>query len=192
LIPFKVNTELDVTNSGPDCAVGVRNCYNLYLSGNAVNPTTAFMAIAPTGTVTNSHYGILINGNHTADQADIEVDGSAPAGICLGCLSLPSAHTTAAFWDKTNSGTGLFLNGTYTNFSISAPNFNVTPTGLAGSNNLKLVGPTPAIGAGETGFGSTTRAAGTAPCPTGTVGGQIVQGCLEISIGGTIRYLPYF
>jgi hypothetical protein len=68
---FKVNTELDVSNNGTDCAVGPggRNCYHLYLSGNVGNnPVTAFMVIAPTGgnttsmTRPNAHFGILING----------------------------------------------------------------------------------------------------------------------------------
>ncbi len=186
LVPFKTNTELDVTNSGPDCAVGVRNCYNLYLSGNVVNSTTAFLAIAPTGAVANSHYGILINGNYTADAADIEVDGSAAAGICIGCLSIPSTHSQAAFWDNTTSTNGLWLNGTYTAFSIQAPGFNVGPTGRASYTSATITGSTPTTAAGQIGIGSTVAAASNC--------GSLASaaGCLVVNIAGTTRYIPYY
>ena len=34
---FKINTELDFSNGGADCAVAVRNCYALYIGGIVQN-----------------------------------------------------------------------------------------------------------------------------------------------------------
>jgi len=195
LTPFKVNTELDMQNNGPDCAPGVRNCYHLYLSGDyGANRVTSFMSIAATAPAPshNAYYGILLNGNQLASDADIEVDGSAAAGICLGCLGLPSSHATAAFWDKTNSANGLWLNGTYSTFSIQAPGFNVGPTGYAALQGATFTGGTGPTAVGQVAFGATTVAAGASGCPSGTVGGQTVAGCLQISVGGTIKVLPFF
>lgn len=141
LIPFKVNTELDVTNSGPDCAVGVRNCYNLYLSGNVVNPTTAFLAIAPTGGgPANAHFGILINGASglVADSSDIEESGNAPVGVCIGCL-LESTHSAASIRDASTTPTGLWLNGTYTN-AIVSNGFSVNASGQVGTTSASVPG----------------------------------------------------
>jgi hypothetical protein len=128
---FKVNTELDITNNGADCAVGTggRNCYHLYLSGDVGNnPVTAFMVIAATGgsdvtfTKANAHFGILINGasGYAADNADIDNSGRAPIGICNGCLLPGAQHSTAGIQDNSASPLGLVLNGTYSISGIRA------------------------------------------------------------------------
>lgn len=121
---FKINTELDITNNGPDCAVGGRNCYTLMLSGDfGANPITAFLAFAPTptgGPKANAHYGILLNGANglLADAVDIENSGAAPVGICNGCLIGARTHSIAGIQDKSTSPIGLWLSGTYATASI--------------------------------------------------------------------------
>jgi hypothetical protein len=128
---FKVNTELDISNNGADCAVGPggRNCYHLYLSGNVGNnPVTAFMVVAATGgnstsmTKANAHFGILINGASglVSDNVDIDNSGRAPVGICQGCLLPGSTHSIAAYLDNSVSPYGIALNGTYSTTAISA------------------------------------------------------------------------
>jgi hypothetical protein len=189
---FKVNTEIDLTNSAADCAIGVKNCYHLFLSGIVANPVTSFINItAPVGTVTTAaHYGIIINGAKM-DAADIENSGTAPVGICVGCLS-PGAHSSAAFKDNSTAPNGLWLNGTYANFSIQAPGFNVGPTGRAAYTSATITGSTPTVAAGQIGIGSTIVAAGSGTCPTGVVGGATVQGCITVNIAGTPRNVPFF
>lgn len=48
------------------------------------------------------------------------------------------------------------------------------------------------VAAGQIGYGGTTVAAGSGTCPTGTVGGQTVQGCIVMNIAGTNRNVPFF
>lgn len=50
----------------------------------------------------------------------------------------------------------------------------------------------PTVAAGQIGYGGTTIASGTGTCPTGTVGGQTVLGCIVTNIAGTSHNVPYF
>lgn len=63
---------------------------------------------------------------------------------------------------------------------------------LAATPTVTLTSAAPTVAASQIGLGSTTVAAGAATCPTGTVGGQTVQGCVVINVAGTTRYLPFF
>ena len=58
--------------------------------------------------------------------------------------------------------------------------------------NLVANAATPTSAAGQVAFGNTTSGAGSGNCPTGTVGGKSVGGCLVISIGGVTYYVPVF
>lgn len=49
----------------------------------------------------------------------------------------------------------------------------------------------PTVSAGQIGYGSTVVAAGGA-CPTGTVGGVAVAGCIVVNIAGSAKNVPYF
>ena len=137
---FKITGEFDITNNSTDCAVGSKNCYGIYVSGDVVNPVTAMVALAlPAGTtLTAAHYGILINGQHIADKADIEDSGGAQIGLCIGCL-LASTHSVASIHDLSTSPAGLWLQGTYANDAIlvstagNPPVFSVNPNGQVGS-----------------------------------------------------------
>jgi hypothetical protein len=109
---FKINTEFDISNGGADCAVAVRNCYDLYIGGIIQNPITAYIAISTDATVApkyGAHFGILINGSNVADPtngADIENSGGAAVGICQGCL-IKQTHSQAAFVDNSTTPVGL-------------------------------------------------------------------------------------
>ncbi len=54
----------------------------------------------------------------------------------------------------------------------------------------------PTVAAAQIGYGSTTVAAGASTgggtCPTGTVGGAAVAGCIIVNIAGTARGVPFF
>ena len=63
---------------------------------------------------------------------------------------------------------------------------------LGATPTVTLTSAAPTVAASQIGLGSTTVAAGAATCPTGTVGGQTVQGCVVINVAGTTRYLPFF
>jgi hypothetical protein len=122
-VPAKFNTELDITNNSPDCAVAVKNCYALLLSGLVTNPVTAYVAIsAGAGSSLGhpgSHFGILVNGTgqFLADNVDIENSGNAAYGICNGCLT-PQTHSAAGFRDVSTTINGFEFGGTYSGAAI--------------------------------------------------------------------------
>jgi hypothetical protein len=62
----------------------------------------------------------------------------------------------------------------------------------AATGTLDLTGATPTVATGHVGYGKSSITAGTGTCPSGVIGGQTVQGCLQINVGGTTRNLPYF
>ena len=191
---FKVGAEFDIQNNGADCAVGAggRNCYNLYVSGNAgLNPITAEIAIAPqviAGSAPNAaHYGLLINGAHVADNVDIENSGGAPIGICNGCL-LSVTHSQAGFQDNSTtpfgivlagnySNTGLILNGTFPDNVMLAPGFRLTNVGnVALLNTSAPDGAFPAVVMTTAGIGIYVS--------TGTPFSSATDGSIDLDMTG--------
>lgn len=73
---------------------------------------------------------------------------------------------------------------TYAQLFAAAPQ--ISTTGVAAT------AAAPVVGAGQIGYGGTTVAAGSGTCPSGTVGGQTVQGCIVVNIAGTSRNVPFF
>lgn len=67
--------------------------------------------------------------------------------------------------------------------------FNISDQGYIFTGGISMANAAPPATAGV-GYGGTTTTA--APCPTGTVGGQIVRGCTIINVSGTQRYQPFF
>lgn len=130
----RINTELDMTNTSANCSVGMANCYVLLLSGLVTNPITSYIAIsAGSGSSAGhpgAHFGIVLNGtgNFIADDVDIENSGNANVGICNGCLT-PQTHATAGIKDFSTTPVGLWLSGTYSMNSITAPGFAVNADG---------------------------------------------------------------
>lgn len=79
--------------------------------------------------------------------------------------------------------------------TISTGNLTVTTGQIISSNtvtgnNFVAIAAAPTVAAGKVGYGGTTTATGT--CPTGTVGGQTVVGCIIENVGGTNHNVPYF
>lgn len=76
--------------------------------------------------------------------------------------------------------------------------------GITTASTMTLAGPVksttgfiatavaPTVAAAQIGYGSTTVAAGSGTCPSGTVGGQTVAGCIVVNIAGTAKNVPYF
>jgi hypothetical protein len=138
---FKVNTAIDITNNATNCAVGVKNCYGLYMSGLVANPVTAFLAMGlPVGTVLPAaHYGLLINHQYIADTADIEESGGAPTAICIGCLA-PQTHSVAVMQDFSTSPIGIWLRGTYATDAFVSNGFSVNGSGQVGTTSASTAG----------------------------------------------------
>lgn len=107
------------------------------------------------------------------DSADIfaKVDGTVSSGIVPGRIE---------FYTTNTSGTS-----TRAGYFDSAQLFHAL--GAAA-----ISGSTPTVGAGQLGVGATTVAAGSGTCPSGTIGGQTVAGCLTINVAGTARNVPFF
>jgi hypothetical protein len=140
---FKVSAEFDLQNNGADCAVGVRNCYTVFLSGNVANPITAFLAVAPTGTTLNAHYGLLVN---DTPGTDIEVGLGMLGHFATAAIQIPAGEkicyeiTSAVCmsWDATNG----VLSSTFT---LNAPYVQTGTTNtISGSGTLTGVACTAA------------------------------------------------
>jgi hypothetical protein len=129
--PFMVNVELDVEKIGQlNCAAGVINCYNIYMSGNTDHQITAEIAMSA-GTLANpaAYWGMLIAGPYLATVADIEIDDSAPYGLLLNNL-YPGTHSTAAIADFSTSPLGFYATGTYSLAPFYSSNAASTVWGL--------------------------------------------------------------
>lgn len=191
---FRVGVEFDITNDAFDFAVGgAPNAYNVFVSGlTGAFPITAQVAIAPApnGANYSAHYGLLINGLHTADTADIEISGGAAFGLSINGL-IPGTHSIAAIRDASTTQFGLTLEGTYTNSSI---NFG-TSAGLAGINQGKricliLAGATNAVN----GVNIASAIAGTAPTVAATGSdtdidlGLNAKGAGQIALGSAVHF----
>jgi hypothetical protein len=131
---FKVNTELDISNQGADCAIAIRNCYGLFISGQISNPVTAYVAITDggqAGSGVGSHYALLFNGTRIADVADIDInDSSSLVAVCVGCL-LATTHSQAGFKENSTTPVGMTFTGTYSISQINGHGFSIGPTGGA-------------------------------------------------------------
>lgn len=68
----------------------------------------------------------------------------------------------------------------------------ITVDGLVTMGGALATAAAPTAAAGQIGYGSTTVAAGAGTCPSGTVGGQTVLGCIVVNIAGTSRNVPFF
>ncbi len=101
-------------------------------------------------------------------------------------------------FDNLGFGTFLFrgLGGAtvldYGNLNAGRWTFPASPVSLG----LVLTAAAPTVAAAQIGYGSTTVAAGASTgggtCPTGTVGGAAVAGCVIVNIAGTARGVPFF
>jgi hypothetical protein len=67
----------------------------------------------------------------------------------------------------------------------------IIPGQITGTAHIATAA-TPTVSAGQVGFGNTTASAGAGNCPSGTVGGKTVQGCLVFNAGGTVFNVPVF
>lgn len=100
-------------------------------------------------------------------------------GALTGTLTLPNVTDTVV----TLAATQTLSNKTY-----ATPVF----TGIQTGPNLTLTSAAPTVAAAQIGYGSTTVAAGSGNCPTGTVGGKTVAGCIVFNVAGSTAVVPYF
>ena len=139
---FIVNAEFDIEKQGQlDCAAGVLNCYNIYMSGITDHQITAEIAMAA-GTLANpaAFWGILMQGPYLATSVDIGIEDSAPVGLAF-CDLYACAHATAAIVDYSTSPVSVLASGVYsvapfysTNGSSSVWGIVLGATAASGAN----------------------------------------------------------
>ena len=130
---FMANVEFDIQyQSATACAPAACTVFNVYIGGAVgANPISAYMAFGITnnGSVWGGYYGILMGpGTYMFQNAAIEIDSSSALGISLGAVAA-TTFSTAAVQDQSTTPIGLYLNGTYSSYSIAAPNFALNPSG---------------------------------------------------------------
>jgi hypothetical protein len=103
-----------------------------------------------------------------------------------GFLFFVSNNNVSTF-RQSNAAGNAFLQLPYINASDQ---LQLSQSAIGPSHIATAAAPT--VSAGQIGYGSTTVAAGAGTCPTGTVGGQTVQGCVVVNIAGTSRNVPFF
>lgn len=87
-------------------------------------------------------------------------------------------------WGPGNAGTDVC----YVRSGVGAMQIN----GKLTLTTMTATAVAPTVSAGQIGYGSTTVAAGSGTCPTGTVGGSAVAGCIVVNVAGTARNVPFF
>lgn len=120
-------------------------------------------------------------GNRTADVNFIFSDSSPNKGTSI-------IFDTTAGGTTTRAQAGRFMAGFIVGTSTTDPGAGNAFIG----GNLTLASAAATVAAGQVSLGSTTVAAGAGTCPSGTVGGQTVAGCLVVNIAGTSRDLAFF
>ena len=132
----------------------------------------------------------LIRRNTTIGQLGQGID-------VQGSMFIADTAITIKNWAQM---TGVTVSGNimkFPNYTVTGAGA-VTATSLSGGTGLLTIGTedvsqaTPTVASGHLVIGKTTLAAGSGTCPTGTVGGSTVAGCLTINVGGSAKNVPYF
>ena len=163
LIPGSTNF-LESVNSGNTGSV------NLTIAGHNAGAMSSLSLVATTVTLSA---GLTVSGLTTAGYV------TTTSGGTLG---------SSAFGTGVAAALGNAVNGSGGLAPVGSPTFTGTPAGP----NFTATAAAPTVSALQVGYGGTVEAAGSATCPTGTVGGQTVAGCLIVNVAGTARYVPYF
>lgn len=113
---FNINTELDFTNDTAECTIGPSNCNNLELSigGTHRSTTGLHLATQNTGPVYGAHWGIRLNTDFLASDADIEIDSSAAVGLGFNASGFGGSHTTASIQDNAPGPISYLVTATHT------------------------------------------------------------------------------
>lgn len=179
---FAVNTEFDLTNnSGTDSTVGGKNKYNLLITTQGANTSTAAVEINTTNTTKYAAlWGIHFSGTTLASNAVISIDTSSAVGIGFGpglsggvfnisfstavirdqttapkALDLAGSYTSSAIEISGTSPAALALNGTFASWLIFTPSvFKVTSVGDVYANSYRTSlgnGPASSTSAGNPG-----------------------------------------
>lgn len=119
---FIAAAEFDFGNNSANCVVGTKNCYNLFLAGTTAFPITAALALSQStgATAFGAHFGILLNGNKVAQDADISDNSAGGVGLDFGGLGAQS-HSIASIRDASTSPIGISLLGSYSTAAIGVP-----------------------------------------------------------------------
>ena len=129
---FNINTELDYTNNAATCSIGVANCNSLEMNvaGAYTSTTGIHLSSTNSGSVFATQWGIRLNGDHLAAQADIEIDSSGANGLGFNTSNLGGSHSIAAINDNSTGGASLQITGLKTVADI-----NITTSSPAAYNN---------------------------------------------------------
>lgn len=191
-------------------------------SVDGTNPTMIFLAATnTTGNQTqNGGTEIFQTSNGTAGSPSAIGSGSIigqTGWSAYNGSSFPTPRSriigiTTEVQSGTNQGTGIEFDTTTAGGAVRAAamtlmaglyvgtktfNTGTAPPTVAAGNlfldgNVTLASAAATAASGQVSLGSTTNAAGASTCPTGTVGGQTVAGCMIINVAGTSRNVPFF
>ena len=135
-----INTELDFQNDAADCPVPSTNCHNLLLvtKGNYTSTSSINVSSSNPGPKAAGLFGIWLNGAYLAQEADLEVDGSAKVGLAFNSF-LSGSHTTATILDKSTGVVGLLLQGNKTGSDISSVTTSPAAFANSGAHSIATI-----------------------------------------------------
>jgi hypothetical protein len=174
------STNVAVTNVAFSTLVGAEGAV---INSSGTNATTTFNSL-----VFSAGFMATCGGGNNCDAGYI-INPSNPVKAITGYL-VPSGTTVSdtAFRNDAAIVNGVDLSrGTYSGSAFKSPGFSVN-----GNGGVIVGTAAPTVTTGQIGYGGTTVAAGSGTCPSGTVGGQTVQGCVVVNIAGTSRNVPFF
>jgi hypothetical protein len=166
-------------------------------------PTTFISTVAFTGGVPALSNGVAsISGSAVAgalitgqgSSYDVFIENKNGGAVCSvatgttiwGCGSL-TVTTTLTLPDSTTWTSGGLSALTVGAVTASA----VTATGAIKGQSLTATGAATTT-ASQTSIGNATTVAGSGNCPSGTVGGKSVAGCINVGVGASAQVIPYF
>lgn len=119
--------------------------------------------------------------------------GNVTSGDSITCDPVVTLSAATAFANAAGAPINFYTNRIAVSSASTLYNpGDSTLMGNINSNGALNLTAAAATVAGGISYGGTTVAAGSSTCPTGTVGGQTVQGCEVRNIAGTTRYVPFF
>lgn len=168
------------------------NTWTLTNTGTSSNAATRAVRFIQLGC--GSCYLAEVVSGGASPQAFVSTGAGLTAGFAFAAGAGPVVFKTSlAGAYIVQDGNGVAV-GDYYGTTASTWTFSAA---VVGTSTIKGTGfiataAAPTVAAAQIGYGSTVVAAGAGTCPTGTVGGQTVAGCIVVNIAGTAKNVPYF
>lgn len=185
---------------GATCASG---CSTPQLTGAEVDIIDAGTATTRIGFGVDNQGAAVATGVDTAYAIETSGPGTAAGAFQTGFylyteggkLPQPLSNTANLFNEDYTGTIGNvfnFPNLTITGDFLNAPGLALRGNGEFTFSTADLYGTPPTASSGHVTYGAATVASGTATCPSGSIGTTSVSSCLEVNVGGTVKYIPLF